>query len=250
MAASYRCHRRTKLRLDVISTLPYDLFTLVAWAADVPEPRLLFVAVCLRAPKLLRCYRLLAHVRSVALVLPHRLRVSGGGARLLTATALYLLIWHIFACLWLLVAYAAPADEPSSAGERHHASTWMSVDKDPCAPTLSNLGTSPPDDPWFRARLTHGADESDFRDATPTRPAEWAHTTLWGSYARALYFTITVLSTVGYGDVRPQNALETVLCQAVALCASVSCAGLIALISSLVRINDVSAHRPFIQHSM
>ena len=207
-----------RLRLDLVATAPYDLCTLVAWAAGLPTPQLLLLATCLCLPRLLRCYRLGGHVRSVASLLPPRLRPSGGGARLAVATALYLFTWHCFACMWLLVAYAPPMG-PEYA-------TWRTVDTRECA-----------------------------ADVMGPCGNEWAHRSLGVSYARAWYFTITVMSTVGYGDVRPQNAVETFLCQLVALAAAVSFASLIGLISSLVRCGDIEeealkTQMDYVQHFM
>ena len=196
-SAIWAHYRATKMRLDLLSTLPYEAVALVALGAGVTQETAMVLVLVLRAPRLLRCARLRAHVTSVGCLLPHRLRLSGGGARLATATAVYLLVWHVLASTWLLVAYAV--DE--------RVVTWMSVDCDP--------------------------------GATPTRPAPWAHASVWLSYARASYFTITVLSTAGYGDVRPQNPLETCLCLLTALSAAVLFASLIGLISSLVRCGDI-----------
>ena len=39
--------------------------------------------------------------------------------------------------------------------------------------------------------------------------AEWAYVSASSVYLRSVYFSITVLSTVGYGDIRPQTRTET-----------------------------------------
>ena len=70
------------------------------------------------------------------------------------------------------------------------------------------------------------------------KDASWAHSNVGLSYLRAVHFTMSHMSTVGLGDVRPQNALETVFAMVLALVSALLFACLIGLISSLVRLND------------
>ena len=70
------------------------------------------------------------------------------------------------------------------------------------------------------------------------KDADWAHSNVGLSYLRAVHFTLSHMSTVGLGDVRPQNALETVFAMLLSLISASLFACLIGLISSLVRLND------------
>ena len=185
-----------KLRLDLLATLPYDAFAIIGlgWTRDAKA--IMFIAIALRLPKLLRCSRLFAHFGAISSQLPPQLQLNAGKARLAIVTFVFLYVWHVWSCVWLLDAYAFP---PS-----HTGLSWISEDLSPA-----------------------------FGDAA------WAHTSEWTSYLRAAYFTITTMSTVGYGDVRPQNPLETALSMLLVLLSASLFAVLIGLISSLVRLNDI-----------
>ena len=193
--AIFRHYVQHKLRLDLLSSLPYDLLALLALAGSADETRVVLATVALRLPRLLRVTRVTLHIHSVASTLPSRLQLSISQARLAYVSAVWVYVWHFFACVWLLVAYAVSS--PTMP-------TWMTRDID-----------------------------ATFGDAA------WAHTDVWVSYLRAAYFTITALSTVGYGDVRPANVLETCISMLLVLTAASLFASLIGLISSLVRCEDI-----------
>ena len=68
-------------------------------------------------------------------------------------------------------------------------------------------------------------------------------------YSRALYFTITTLSTVGYGDIRPYTNLETMFQIIVALTGATLFASLIGAIASLLNFKDTLGQK-FIHASL
>jgi len=68
--------------------------------------------------------------------------------------------------------------------------------------------------------------------------AEWAYVSASSVYLRAVYFSITVLSTVGYGDIRPQTRIETGFMLVEVVVSAAFLSSLIGLVSSYFRNRD------------
>jgi len=68
--------------------------------------------------------------------------------------------------------------------------------------------------------------------------APWAYITPGTVYLRATYFAMTVLSTVGYGDIRPQTAIETGVMLFEVIVSAAFLSGLVGLVSSYNRNRD------------
>eukprot|EP00327_Prymnesium_parvum_P015527 CAMPEP_0113284138 /NCGR_PEP_ID=MMETSP0008_2-20120614/29846_1 /TAXON_ID=97485 /ORGANISM="Prymnesium parvum" /LENGTH=2782 /DNA_ID=CAMNT_0000134945 /DNA_START=151 /DNA_END=8500 /DNA_ORIENTATION=+ /assembly_acc=CAM_ASM_000153 len=187
---NYRKHRLLK---DIISNLPYELIALAV--SNLSKQELLLCMSFLRLPKLIYVRHVSACLHTVVRSVPARLRLSGGAGRIVKALLLLVVVNHVTACIWMLIASWLQANGPSDP-------SWAKEDQD-C-------------NPWAYDRLGH-------------------------RYLRAVYFSITVLSTVGYGDVRPATALETCFMLVIVVTATSYFAILIGLISSYIRTRDSEA---------
>jgi voltage-gated potassium channel len=228
-ASIFGHYRRRKLWLDLVATLPYDLFALIGVACGSSEHIILLIIAAVRLPKLLRCVRFFSHTGSVCSnLLPTSLRLlfTGGRARLAKVTVLFLSAWHFFACLWLLAGYVLNGSCKVPPDALPEASAYVVLYSTvPCFEAPMTFKT------WIRRDLAS--------EEMGGNQAYWAHHNVWTSYLRSAYFVISTLSAIGWGDVRPTNPLEVVLAILMLPVAAAFIAIRVGLISSLVRCGDM-----------
>jgi hypothetical protein len=183
--------------IDTVSILPFDLI-LNSGANPVDGTTQVnglvrFMKIgrlykLLKLTKLMRILNVVADRRSILKYLQQMLQISQGVERLIIFLFTFFMVCHIFACLWVMIAKWALADDPDLV-------TWISQ------PGMSELHDFP-------------------------------------LYSAAFYFTITTITTVGYGDLRGFNPTERLFCSFLMLVGVFSFSMLSSSIAQIVHNQD------------
>lgn len=171
---------------DVLSTFPWEVFSLLQKHADGP--------VLLQLPRFLRLLRVLKLVRIVRVLRLEKavteievaLRLKYGYIRMLWLVISVSLIAHWFACLFYFFGAVSSGEE-----------SWISVEGVP-------------------------------QD-------------LFGLYITALYFSVYTITTIGFGDVTPENTLERTYTTFIMLLGAATFAFVLSQVGNLVEDLNVAS---------
>ncbi len=189
---------------DVVASIPFDFIALIPSIGT-------FYLPFLRLPKVLRIFQLSRHVAALDafMMTKYRIRLNMTTRLLVKLFGFYVIINHIWACVWFgLHRYA----------EIHQPHTWATYDG--LATFDYETGKHsicPPDESFI-------------------------------CYGRAYYFALTTLSTTGYGDITPRNNLETFWQWVVVLTGACIFAGAIGAFSAFFQHLDKAGNSSFKVH--
>ena len=193
-------YRSNGMVLDMISCVPLEI--MAAWLG-VSEIRLM------RLVHFLRVLRLPAYFSRIGCYLTKwNVRVSAASALLARLLFFYVMTNHWCACIWFIIHRYL---------ERDVEYTWATSD------CVGTEGSETCLASW---------DEEIGRHSVCNTP------NMAPCYLRSLYFVITTISTVGYGDISPVTELETIWENVVVLIGAVFFAGAIGAFSAYLDIAD------------
>lgn len=158
--------------VDVLAEAPLEIFAVLWGPTPVRKARNLTLAC--RLNRLLRLFRVKFYASNVLSLASLRIgwRFSAAEQAVVAVAVAYGLCNHWYACVWFAIhRYLEP----------HASVTWAS------------------------------ADQIAVRGELPTRRGDRVcRVAVVDCYLRAVHMVITTISTVGYGDVKPQTPLETI----------------------------------------
>eukprot|EP00192_Tetraselmis_astigmatica_P009484 CAMPEP_0117650336 /NCGR_PEP_ID=MMETSP0804-20121206/1485_1 /TAXON_ID=1074897 /ORGANISM="Tetraselmis astigmatica, Strain CCMP880" /LENGTH=819 /DNA_ID=CAMNT_0005456201 /DNA_START=188 /DNA_END=2647 /DNA_ORIENTATION=+ len=228
LVARYYMHRGPFV-IDLISSLVYlvQLGAIIYLeTAEAPDSRAYWV---LDSVQLLRMVRLV-HVFSVVQKLlvastVSRFRVFRKLPSYFTTVLLvaYMLYWivNFFACLWFWVgSWYTIANQPN----------WIAADVESSCNYVSFA--------WQGSQMTDGSLPLECEDVVTVG--------FWGSYLVSIYWSVTTMTTVGYGDITPNNAGEIIVALLSMIGGIMMFAVLIGTMQDIISSNSVEAQRAFV----
>ena len=201
---------------DAIAMFPFEIFALAApW--NVPHKsnvgRVALLSI-LRIPKLLRIFTSLSERKTNFERFLHKVgyRFQAAMVTVYSMLVLQICVNHVFACLWFIIHRFLNV---------HAEFTWATKD---------TLG---------------GTSLSNYNATTGMHDVLAPDHTAVEAYIRAFYFVITVMSTVGYGDIRPYTNGETIFQLVVVLVGACIFAGIIGSWGGVFKYNDSTGLNAF-----
>lgn len=200
---------------DIAASFPVDALGALGGAE---------LKAALRLPHLLRIVHLRHYISRVAIHFQRwdvfELRVTARG--LLAVVSTLLLVNHWYGCLWVIIhRYALRSSSKTWAikdslsvfveSEHTHVDVWSDNKH---GQELTNVSCMAAARELCMRRAPWGSRlfccfSHHYRPCLACAPAGFLVQTATGMYIRAFYFVITVMSTVGYGDIRPYTEGET-----------------------------------------
>ncbi len=191
---------------DVVASTPFDFLALVPSIG-------VFYLPFLRLPKMLRLFCLGRHVAALDafMMTKYRIRLNMTTRLLVKLFGFYIVINHIWACVWFGLHRYIEIHEPHTWAIYDGLATY---DYDTGKHTIC-----PPDESFI-------------------------------CYGRAYYFALTTLSTAGYGDITPRNNLETFWQWVVVLTGACIFAGAIGAFTAFFQHLDKAGNSSFKVHML
>ena len=187
--------------IDVVTTIPYDRLIGLTDGGDsdgTSSVRLMRIARVLKGAKVLRLSKLL---RGSVLELYEDLMSSSRTARnsikALRLLVIFTIVLHYMACIWYFVG--SGQSDKREAGKNSWATSYMLGDKYEYSDESGTTGEAAALDEGF----TTSGEEYGFEVEESLEDLE-----LSSRYVTSMYWAITTMSSVGYGDITPKTDTE------------------------------------------
>ena len=220
--------------IDVIAVLPVPYVQLwVANACPIPDDldgsalRVLKALRLLRLTNLLRVVHLRTLIRHYSLQIYESLEASWKSMKILGMQCVIFYIAHIFACMWFYIGtlhwdeHQMGSDTPVPSGTAAAHGWIVRAGLCGCHPGTTNCTFHP--DPYMYAEYSPGTCPPEGCDCVDG---------VVQKYLTSLYWSVTVLSTVGYGDVTAHTSSEMIFSIIAELCGCMVFASLIGALST------------------
>lgn len=178
--------------IDLVAILPFGLFTANGEASNLVRfARIGRITKILKLLKLLRLMKLQKSGSFSILTWAQELFRIGNDFRwFFTFLCYFVMVTHVVACIWIIIA------SPHLALDPKWGSSW-----------ITNYD-------FLASKNDSGDWDLEFLDEELKSPELWkiADDKMSELYLTAFYFTVTTITTVGYGDMPITTFLEKVIC--------------------------------------